>query len=165
MTRKLWMTTVAVAMAAAISMPLMAQVPQGRGGRGAAMAGPGGPGGPGRGGPMGILRGIQLTDAQRDQIRAIHEEARTGEAPGAKMMELQKQLHLALLADTVDPARLEPLKTSIAAAEAEALARRIDIETRVVQVLTPEQRAQARENVDKGAPGSRRPGPGRGGRR
>jgi Spy/CpxP family protein refolding chaperone len=82
------------------------------------------------------------------------------------MAELQKQLHLALLADTVDTAKLEQLKQSIAAAEATALAHRIDVQTRIAQVLTPEQRATARQNVEKmerpfGRPGRGGGGPGR----
>ena len=42
-------------------------------------AGPGGPGfgGPmGRGGPMMLLRGLDLTDAQKDQVKAIFDDAR-----------------------------------------------------------------------------------------
>ena len=54
----------------------------------------------------------------------------------------------------VDLQKIEELKTSIASASAAALVARIDVESRIAQVLTPEQRAQAREALEK-APGRR----------
>jgi Spy/CpxP family protein refolding chaperone len=117
--------------------------------------GPGGPGG------LGLLRGIELTDAQREQIRTIHEQMRDEGRP-AQMAELQKQLHLAILADSADTAKIEQLKQSIAAAEAAALAHRIEVQTRVAQVLTPEQRASARQNLEKNDGPRGRPGRGGG---
>ena len=159
MTRKIWLATAAVALAGVIAIPVMAQPPQGRGaGRGAGMGmgpGPGGPGG-GRGGPMGMLRGVDLTEAQRAQIKTIHESARGGDTPRVDVMELQKQLHLAILADSVDAPKLEELKVALANAEAVALAKRIDVETRIAQVLTAEQRAKARQALEQGRQNARR---------
>ena len=160
MKRTFQLTAAVAAVAILAAMPLMAQGPQGRPGRGAGIGmgmGPGGPGGPGGrgGGPMGILRGLELTEAQREQIRAIHQQARENDPPQQKMMDLQKQLQLAILADAPDASRIDGLKSAIAAAEAEMLARRIDVETRIVQVLTAEQRAKARANVGKAQPGPR----------
>jgi protein CpxP len=166
MKNRIWLATAAVALAGALTIPAMAQEPQGRGmgraGAGIGM-GPGGrgPGGAFGGGPMGLLRGVQLTDAQREQIRAIHQE--TGAAGNrGKGLELQRELRQALLADTPDQARIETLKQAIAAHQTEALARRIDVQTRVLQILTPEQRAQLRQRAEQ-APGPRQ-GAGRRGR-
>jgi periplasmic protein CpxP/Spy len=165
MKRTFWMATAAVALAAALTVPAMAQDPQGRGaGRGQGMGmGPGRAGGPGGAGPMGLLRGVQLTDAQRDQIRAIHEDVR-GDAEPGKGMQLQRELHLAVLADTPDQQKIAALKQAIAAAQAEGLARRIEVQGRVAQVLTPEQRAQVRQRLEEAPAGPRGPGrgPGRG---
>ena len=165
MKRTLWLTTAAVALAGVNSIPLLAQPPQGRGvGRGAGMGmgpGPGGPGG-GRGGPMGALRGVDLTEAQQEQIKPIHEEARGSEPPQAKLVDLQKQLQLAIFADSADAQKIEELKSAIGGAEVAALARRIELETRVAQVLTPEQRAKVRESLERSGPPRDRPG--RGGR-
>ena len=93
---------------------------------------------------MAMLRQLDLTDAQRTQIRAIMDEHRPARAQMTKMRDLQKQLHDAILADNVDQAKIEELKTAIAQAEAAALDARIDIGLKIAQVLTPEQRAQAR---------------------
>ena len=158
MKRTIWATIGVVVLAGLVALPLMAQQPQGRGmgqGTGRQAMGRGmGPGGPG--GPMALLRGVQLTDAQRDQIRAIMEEHRE-DMPADRVRDLDKQLQLAVLADAPDMQKIEALKTEIAARAAEALAMRIDVETRIVQILTPAQRAQARENI-----GRMGPPPGRG---
>ena len=137
----LWSTAAALVIAAAVAIPVIAQPPQGR-------LGP--PGGGGRGGGFPILRGLNLSDAQREQIRSIA-QAQRGDAssPQSRLADLNKQLHLAILADTPDTQKIEELKTSIAAASAEALTARIDVQTRIAQVLTPEQREQAREALAK----------------
>jgi periplasmic protein CpxP/Spy len=124
---------------------VIAQPPQG--GRG--------PGrGPGAGGLMPVQRGLNLTDAQREQIRALTEQRHAAGDPVRNLMDLERQLQTAILADTPDQQKIEELKNSIAAASAQELAARIDLQSRIAQVLTPEQRAQAREAVGKG-PGRR----------
>jgi periplasmic protein CpxP/Spy len=166
MKRTFWMTTAAVGLAAVLVLPAMAQDPQGRGaGRGQGIGmGPGRAGGPGGAGPMGLLRGVQLTDSQREQIRAIHEQARTSAAEPGQALQLRRDLHLALLADTPDQQRVASLKQAIAAAQAEGLARRGEVLGRVAQVLTPEQRAEVRQRLDQAPAGPRGSGrgPGRG---
>jgi len=153
MKRITWITVAALVLAALFTIPAIAQPPQGRGGRG---FGPGGPGG--RGGPFPILRGLNLTDAQREQIAALTEHRRGGgNPPQAKVAGLQRQLQMAIVAEAPDPHKLEELKAAITAATAEELAARIDLETQVAQILTPEQRAQAREALAKtGPPNGRR---------
>jgi Spy/CpxP family protein refolding chaperone len=155
MKRTLWSAAAALVLAAAAAIPVVAQPPQGRGDR------PGGPGG--FGGPFPMLRELKLSDAQREQIRTITQQQRdTAGDSQKKVADLNKQLHLAILADTPDPQKIEELKTAIGAAAAEALTARIDVQTRIAQVLTPEQRAQARDALAKAGPP---PGPPYGGRR
>lgn len=158
MKRNLWMMIVVVMLAGAVSVPMFAHPRQGPGqgqgrgmGRGMGM-GPGGPGrgGPG-GGPMSVLRGVDLTDAQREQIRAIMEAEREN-APAARVRDLDNQLDLALLADSPDTAKIDELKAAIVAGTAEEIAHRIAVQTRIVQILTPEQRAKARENAGRVGP-------------
>src|SRR6185369_14771848 len=149
MKRSVWTAVGAMVLAAAVAIPVIAQPPQG--GRG--------PGrGAGPGGPLPILRGLDLTDAQKEQIKTLTEQRRTGEDPRRNLMDLERQLQTAVLADTPDQQKIDELKGSIATASAQALAARIELESRIAQILTPEQRAQAREAVGKG-PGGRRGGP------
>lgn len=154
MKRTLWLTMTVVALAALVTIPLVAQQPQGRGmGRGMGMGmGPGGPGGRGGpGGPMAFLRGVELTDAQREQIRAIMDPMRE-DSPAAKVRDLDKELQLAILADSPDTQKIDELKAAIAAGTAEELSHRVEVESKIVQILTPAQRAQARENISKIGP-------------
>lgn len=117
-----------------------------------------GRGGFGRGGGP-LFERLDLTDAQREQIRTIMKENADGDRPGAKQAELEQQLRAAIFADTPDLGKIEQLKASIAEAEAAALTRRIDTELKVSQVLTAEQRAKARTLE---GPGMRGRGPRRG---
>ena len=142
-----WLAAGALAVAAAAAIPVMAQPAQGGGTRA------GGPGFDGRGGPFPVLRGLELSDAQREQIRSITQERRAeADGPQRRLADLNKQLHLAVLAESPDGQKIEELKTAIAAAGSEALTARIDVQTRIAQVLTPEQRAKAREALAKAAP-------------
>jgi periplasmic protein CpxP/Spy len=111
---------------------------RGPGGRG---LGPGGGPGPG---PFPMLQRLDLTDAQKEQVRAILTET-AGQETRQALGKLQQDLNDAVLADTPDPARIEQLKASIAEAEANALAQRVDVQLRIAQILTPEQREKARE--------------------
>src|SRR4029453_5946741 len=145
MTRTIWSAVLAMVVAGAVAIPVIAEPPQGaRGPRR----------GPAFDGALPILRELNLTDAQREQIRAITDAQRTADNPRRNLMELERELQAALLAEAPDHQKIEELKTSIVSASAAALAARIDLESRIAQVLTPEQRAQAREALAK-APGRR----------
>jgi Spy/CpxP family protein refolding chaperone len=92
---------------------------------------------------------LNLTDAQREQVRALTEERRSeANNPGRKLAELEQQLRVAVFADTPDQQKIEGLKSAISAAAAEALSARVELEERVAQILTPEQRAQARQALE-----------------
>jgi Spy/CpxP family protein refolding chaperone len=101
--------------------------------------------GPGRGfGPLPMLHRLSLTDAQKEQVRTIlagRSEQRTGETLG----KLHQDLMAAVMADTPDTARIEQLKTSINEAQTAALNERVDLQLRIAQILTPEQRQKARD--------------------
>lgn len=140
MKRSIWSAVLAFVVAGAVAIPVIAQPPQG--GRGFGR-------GPGFDGVLPVLRGLNLTDAQREQIRSVTQAQRTGENPRRTLMDLERQLQAAILTDTPDQQKIEALKNSIAAASAAELAARIDLQSRIAQVLTPEQRAQAREALAK----------------
>jgi len=129
--------------------------------------GPGGPGGPGPGrmGPAGIPF-EDLTEEQRQQIKAIMEEQREGEQGPPAEMKLRQALETELLADAPNDQKIQDLKAQIDAASAEQLSRHITVQRKVNQILTPEQRAKARENIAnrENGPGRGRRGGGGGGR-
>jgi protein CpxP len=113
-----------------------------------------GPGGRGRGfgpgGPFPALRQLNLTEAQREQVKSlmtqVHSENEQAAGDRArKVGDLHSALQAAIFADTPDPAQIEQLRATLAEAQAAALTTRIEIEQKIAQILTPEQRKQARE--------------------
>ncbi len=153
MKRTVSLAVAALVIAAAASVSVIAQPPQGFG------RGPGrgmGPGGPG---PFGMLQRLDLTEEQRTQIRAIVDE-RKDVAPDQSLMDLQKQLHEAIFADTPDKTVIGNLTKAISAAHAAALQDHVALQVRIAQILTPEQRQQAREfQGRRGGPGAWGRGP------
>lgn len=104
-----------------------------------------------------MLRQLHLTDTQQEQLRALMQEqrAQSAERPARRLVDLQRALHVAIFADTPDSAQIEQLRAGIAEAQAAMLAARVDLQLKIAQILTPEQRTQARELSNR---------PGRGGR-
>jgi Spy/CpxP family protein refolding chaperone len=112
-------------------------------------AGPGGvrgPGGRGRGGPLGGVL-ADLTDQQREQVKAILAEERQGEPGPPADMKLRQALEQELLADSPNVQKIEELKLQIVSATSESLARLIAVQQKINQILTAEQRAKARERI------------------
>jgi Spy/CpxP family protein refolding chaperone len=114
----------------------------------------GGPGG--RGGGMRFGRIADLTDQQREQIRTILAAEREGRQGPPPVAQLHRQLDTELLADAPDEQKIETLKQQIAQATAEGLTRQVAIQRKIAQVLTPEQRAKARETLSQPRRGERR---------
>lgn len=100
----------------------------------------------GPGGPMFALRGLNLTDDQRTQIKAVLNEARPEgvKAPARKVAELQRSLRAAIFAETPDQAQIDQLRAALAEAQASAIAKRIEVSSKIAQILTPEQRQKLR---------------------
>jgi periplasmic protein CpxP/Spy len=122
---------------------------RGRGMMGQGMMGPGGPGGRG-GGPFGMLgpelRALDLTDAQREQVRAVMESHRDEQkAVGDRMMAARKALDDAIAADTIDEAAIRAKALELGAVEADAAVMRAKVRAAVFALLTPEQVKKAKE--------------------
>ena len=114
----------------------------------------GGPGGPGRfggpGGPMGMLpmlgREMNLTDAQRDQIKAIADSHKDEwKAIVDREWTAREALNAAITADTVNDALVRQKSAEVAAVEADAAVARAHTYAEVVQILTADQKAQLKQ--------------------
>jgi periplasmic protein CpxP/Spy len=115
-------------------------------------AGPG-PEGPGRGPRGGAgrladfgLRGIDLTEAQRDQIRTImqsHEDATR--AAHTKLREAHRALAEATRAETIDEAAIRARSAEVATAMADEAILRSKVRAEVLAILTTEQQATLKE--------------------
>jgi protein CpxP len=123
--------------------------PFGRGGRG----GPGGigrfggPGGPG--GPMGVLpmiNRLNLTDAQRDQVRGLAESNRdANQALGERARAAHEALQAAITAETFDEGAIRAASAEVASVDADLAVAHAKLHSEILQVLTPEQRTQLKE--------------------
>jgi Spy/CpxP family protein refolding chaperone len=92
-----------------------------------------------------MLGRLDLTDAQKDQIKSILGE-KSGQTDRQTLGNLERDLNAAIMADQPDLSKIEQLKSSIAEAQSTALNDRVDLQLRIAQqVLTPEQRQKARE--------------------
>jgi Spy/CpxP family protein refolding chaperone len=107
--------------------------------------GPGGPGGP-MGGPMGMLpmlRRLNLTDAQRDQIKAIADSHKDEwKALAERERTARTALNNAVTADTIDEAAIRQKSAEVAAVDADAAVARARAHAEMLQVLTADQKAQ-----------------------
>jgi periplasmic protein CpxP/Spy len=106
-------------------------------------------GGPrGFGGPMGDLglRGIDLTDAQREQLRTIMESHKQEfEAVRTKLREAHQGLATAATGQTVDEAAIRARSTTLASALADEAILRAKVRIEVNGILTAEQLQQVQE--------------------
>jgi protein CpxP len=130
-------TVVAALLASGVAF---AQGPRG-GGRG-----PGGPGGPGGGpgGPGLELRGLNLTDAQEQQVRDIRQQEREGlQALQQKVRAAAEAQRAAIELIPVNEGLIRETTAALAELEAEVAIRRAYVHNQVWAVLTPAQQAQA----------------------
>lgn len=143
MKRTMWSVIVAVVLAVAAFSFADAQ---GRGQRG-----PRPDGGPGfgRGGPGGFARFADLTDEQKKQVQAILEEERSSREGPPASMTVRRQLDAEILSDSPDEQKIDTLRLQLVQAHGEELSRQIAVQRKIAQVLTVEQRATARERLDK----------------
>ena len=113
--------------------------------------GRGGPGGPGRfggpGGPMGMLpmlgRELNLTDTQKDQIKAIADShTNDWKALGDRERAARTALNDLVMADTIDEGAIRQKSAEVAAVDADAAVARAHAHAEVFQILTADQKAQ-----------------------
>jgi Spy/CpxP family protein refolding chaperone len=111
------------------------------------MAGPGpGPGGPG-GPPMaGLLHELDLSDEQREQVRAIHEKEREALKPVIEKADAARQaFDKALNAENADAQTVGQAALAMKAAQSQVEAAHKATLEQVKAILTPEQAARLEE--------------------
>jgi Spy/CpxP family protein refolding chaperone len=123
--------------------------PMGRRGGPGGPGGPGRMGGPGRGGPMGPLAGLplrqlNLSDNQREQVKAIVDAHQADlQAIGDRVRPAREALHAATTSPSFDEGLVRTRATELGAVEADAAVIHARIFAEVFQILTPEQQAAA----------------------
>lgn len=127
-----------------------------------AQRGPGGPGGPGGmrgpggpGGPLGpaqfMLRQLDLTEAQRGQVKAIVDGHKADfQEIGTRMQAAREALGAAMEVSPVNPQGIREASAAVAAVEADANVLHATVRDEVFSILTDEQKAKAAELKAKG---------------
>jgi len=98
------------------------------------------------GGPFPMLRQLDLSDAQREQIRSIlgqnQEESR---AIRERLSAARKAQEAAITIVPTDEGQIRARTSELAAIEADAAVQRAKLHAAVFQVLTPEQQEKAKQ--------------------
>jgi periplasmic protein CpxP/Spy len=106
----------------------------------------GGPGGPMRGLGPTFARHLNLTDAQKDQVKGIMDSHRDeSKALGDRAMKARQALQTAVMADALDEGLIRARAAELAAIESDLAVAQARIHDEVFRILTPDQQAQARE--------------------
>ena len=134
--------------------PIFAQDGPPQGGPALRGMGPGGPGrGFGPGGPFGMLgelghglRQLDLSDAQREQLRSVMASHRAEfQALGERMRTAHDALDAVVTADAVDESAIRARSADVAAVQADAAVVRAKVHQEIYSLLTAEQQAKAKE--------------------
>lgn len=130
-------------MTAALAMALLATVA-------VAQEGPRGPHGDGFGGPGMGLRGLDLSDAQKTQVKQIM----TAEKPTLKpLMQQEMQNHQLMTAlvrgGSFEEAKAQTIATQEAQIHTQIAVERAKIDAQVYQLLTPDQKTKLAEREAK----------------
>ncbi len=146
MTMRRWLAPAIVMVALGtlvVSDVASAQPPGGRGARAGRM---GRRGGPPLGGQLMHLRALDLSEAQREQLRSIHEQnSEATQAADERVRVTRRALQDAVTADVVNEAAIRVVASELGIAEGDAAVQRASVHAQVWQTLTPEQQVAARE--------------------
>jgi len=107
-----------------------------------------------------LTRALNLTDAQKTQVRAIMDSVgTTANATHAKLDEIHKQIEAATANGQFDETQVRTLASQQAQLEADLLVEHLRTKSKFYSILTAEQRAKAEELHKRGGPHERRHGP------
>ena len=103
---------------------------------------------------MGMLpmlgRDLNLTDAQRDQVKAIADSHKDEwKAIADRERAARQALNALVMADTIDEAAIRQKSAEVAAVDADAAVARAHARAEVFQILTADQKAQLKKRQVK----------------
>jgi protein CpxP len=119
--------------------------------------GQGGPGGP-HGGPGDMMehmsRALNLTDAQKTQVKAIMDAERAATEPSrGKIEEIHKQIEATVTSGQFDEAQVRALAGQASQIMTDEMVEHVRAHAKIFALLTPEQRAKAQEMHKQMGPG------------
>src|SRR5690606_33661746 len=97
-----------------------------------------------------FMRGLDLTEAQRDKIfEARHAVAPTLRDKGKKVREGRVAMREAAKAESFDEAKVRAASERVAKAQADVMVERLRVKQQVLAVLTPEQRTKLEQAQER----------------
>jgi protein CpxP len=94
---------------------------------------------------FGPIMRLDLSDAQRDQIKSIIDAERPDAAALERSRTAHEALHAAVTADTFDEGAIRAASVEVARLEADMAVAQAKLRSAVLEILTPEQRTQLKE--------------------
>ncbi|MGU3412303.1 ATP-independent periplasmic protein-refolding chaperone Spy [Enterobacteriaceae bacterium C34A] len=94
-----------------------------------------------------MFKGLNLTDAQKQQIRDIMKEQR-GKMQRPSLDE-RRAMHSLIASDTFDKAKAEVMVSKMEAQHKEMAVSRMETQNKIYNILTPEQKKQFNANFEK----------------
>ncbi|MFG1172730.1 ATP-independent periplasmic protein-refolding chaperone Spy [Erwiniaceae bacterium CAU 1747] len=103
---------------------------------------------PRHGGPMhDMFKGLDLTDAQKEQIRAIMKASHKDMKRPS--LEERRAMHSIIASDSFDRAKAEAQATQMSANAKERALSMLETQNKMYNVLTPDQKKQFNQNFEK----------------
>lgn len=102
---------------------------------------------PRHGGPHDMFKGLNLTDAQKQQMRTIMKESHK-EMPRPSVEE-RRALHSIIASDSFDRAKAEAQADKMSANGKERALSMLETQNKMYNVLTPEQKKEFNANFEK----------------
>lgn len=99
-----------------------------------------------------LLRGIDLTDEQKEEMKALRQQNREAMQANraefhAQMMAERQQMQALMLADNFDEAAVRALAEKMVDQQVERRVAMMQRKHQMLSILTPEQKAQVKENM------------------
>ncbi|EOD81703.1 zinc- resistance associated protein [Grimontia indica] len=101
-----------------------------------------------------LLRGVDLTDEQKAELKTLREQKREAMKANkgefrTQMMAERQQMQELMLADNFDEAAVRALAEKMVDQQVERRIAMVKSQHEMMSILTPEQKVQVKENMDK----------------
>lgn len=102
---------------------------------------------PRHGGPHEMFKGLNLTDAQKQQMRTIMQDAHKDMKRPS--LEERRTMHSIIASDSFDQSKADAQATKMSADGKERAMKMMETQNKMYNILTPEQKKQFNQNFEK----------------
>lgn len=102
---------------------------------------------PRHGGPHEMFKGMNLTDAQKQQMRTVMQDAHKDMKRPS--LEERRTMHSIIASDSFDQSKADAQATKMSADGKERAMKMMETQNKMYNILTPEQKKQFNQNFEK----------------